>query len=194
MEPRFQQFIRERQYLTNGIVRSKVVVNNWIHFAIPTTTVLGAPAAIFDFASFSFHVPICTSLAKHTAPARKHSARVNTPILTFILPPLRTTCGRFTAQILVLYSASCNSLPEISPPQLHTPCPRQQGILVEYPNIFFQFRLGTLVVCSFRRWGTTSGKFLTSLEMSAFGQSSTGAKGTLVLTRALEDEIQARSG
>ena len=42
--------------------------------------------------------------------------------------------------------------------------------------------------------GTTSGKFLTSLEMSAFGQSSTGAKGTLVLTRALEDEIQARSG
>jgi hypothetical protein len=38
---------------------------------------------ILDFRSFSFQVPICGSAAKHTALAKKQSARVN-PIVFFI--------------------------------------------------------------------------------------------------------------
>src|SRR5579864_4125621 len=53
----------------------------------------GIPTASFDLASFSFQVPICASLAKHTAPARKHSARANTLVLAFMSPPMQTTLG-----------------------------------------------------------------------------------------------------
>ena len=36
--------------------------------------------------------------------------------------------------------------------------------------------------------------FLTSLEISAFGQTFTGVERTFILWRALEDQIQAGSG
>jgi hypothetical protein len=35
------------------------------------------PGVIFDFASFSFHVPICGSAAKHAAHPKKQNARIN---------------------------------------------------------------------------------------------------------------------
>src|ERR1044072_4422415 len=42
------------------------------------------PGVIFDFASFSFQVPICGSAAKHIAQPKKQSARVNPMVLVFI--------------------------------------------------------------------------------------------------------------
>jgi hypothetical protein len=69
----------------------------------------GIPAASFDLASFSFHVPICASLAKHTAPARKHSTRVNTLVFALISPPFANKLRKwFTARILVLPGEFCN--------------------------------------------------------------------------------------
>ena len=45
----------------------------------------GIPGASFDFASFSFQVPIC-GLAKQTVPAAKHIARVSNDVLVFMWP------------------------------------------------------------------------------------------------------------
>src|SRR4029450_9696711 len=44
------------------------------------------PGVIFDFASFSFHVPICGSAAKHAAHPRKQNARVNPSVFVFMTP------------------------------------------------------------------------------------------------------------
>jgi hypothetical protein len=42
----------------------------------------------FDLPSFNFHVPICgSSAAKHAAPAKAQSARVNPIVLVFMPPP-----------------------------------------------------------------------------------------------------------
>jgi hypothetical protein len=42
------------------------------------------PGAIFDFASFSFHVPICGFAAKQAAPAATQTATVNPRIFVFM--------------------------------------------------------------------------------------------------------------
>jgi hypothetical protein len=42
------------------------------------------PGVIFDFASFSFQVPIWGSAAKHTAPAKKQDASVNPIVFVFM--------------------------------------------------------------------------------------------------------------
>ena len=42
------------------------------------------PGVIFDFASFSFHVPICGSAAKHAAHPKKQNARVNPIVFVFM--------------------------------------------------------------------------------------------------------------
>jgi hypothetical protein len=42
-----------------------------------TVVNFNVPGVIFDFASFSFQVPICGSSAKHIAASKKHNARVN---------------------------------------------------------------------------------------------------------------------
>src|SRR5205814_5528612 len=48
------------------------------------------PGAVFDLPSFNFHVPIFgSSAAKHAAPAKKQSARVN-PIGCIFMPPSST--------------------------------------------------------------------------------------------------------
>ena len=52
--------------------------------------VLPSPGVSFDLPSFSFHVPIfASSAAKHAAPAKKQSARVN-PIVLIFIPPTST--------------------------------------------------------------------------------------------------------
>src|SRR5437764_12317145 len=51
-----------------------------------TVVFFPSPGVSFDFASFNFHVPICgSSAAKHAAPAKKQSARVN-PIVFIFMP------------------------------------------------------------------------------------------------------------
>ena len=60
--------------------------------AVSYTTVVffPSPGVSFDFASFNFHVPIFgSSAAKHAAPAKKQSARVN-PIVLIFMPPSST--------------------------------------------------------------------------------------------------------
>ena len=53
-----------------------------------TVEFFAAPGAGFDFASFSFHVPMkAESSAKHTAAATKHTKKVRTNVLVFIFPP-----------------------------------------------------------------------------------------------------------
>jgi len=42
------------------------------------------PGVAFDLASFSFHVPICRSAAKQTAPAKQQIATVNPMVLVFM--------------------------------------------------------------------------------------------------------------
>ena len=42
------------------------------------------PGVIFDFASFSFHVPISGSAAKHDAHPKKQNARVSPIVLVFM--------------------------------------------------------------------------------------------------------------
>jgi len=42
------------------------------------------PGVIFDFASFSFHVPICGVAAKQAAPAKSETARVNPKVFLFM--------------------------------------------------------------------------------------------------------------
>jgi prefoldin subunit 5 len=42
------------------------------------------PGVIFDFASFSFHVPICGSAAKHAAHPKKQNARINPIAFVFM--------------------------------------------------------------------------------------------------------------
>src|SRR5215469_743277 len=44
----------------------------------------GLPGAIFDLVSFSFQLPICGSAAKHAAPNKKQTARVNPIVFVFI--------------------------------------------------------------------------------------------------------------
>jgi hypothetical protein len=44
------------------------------------------PGVAFDLASFSFHVPICRSAAKDTAPAKQQIATVNPIVLVFMAP------------------------------------------------------------------------------------------------------------
>src|SRR5438034_9399721 len=45
------------------------------------------PGAVFDLVSFSFHVPIFgSSAARHAAPTKKQSARVNPTVLIFMPP------------------------------------------------------------------------------------------------------------
>src|ERR1043166_1985660 len=44
------------------------------------------PGVIFDFVSFSFHVPICGSAAKHAATPKKQNARVKRKGF-FLIPP-----------------------------------------------------------------------------------------------------------
>jgi hypothetical protein len=51
-----------------------VMISSPAQARLPETSPVGAPAASFDFASFSFQVPIETSLAKHTAPATRQNA------------------------------------------------------------------------------------------------------------------------
>jgi hypothetical protein len=41
---------------------------------------------IFDFASFSFHVPVCGSAAKHATHPRKQNARVDPSVFVFMTP------------------------------------------------------------------------------------------------------------
>ena len=55
-----------------------------------TVVFFGMPATSFDFASFSFQVPIC-GLAKHTAAATKHNARLIPSVLFLKPPPLNNT-------------------------------------------------------------------------------------------------------
>jgi hypothetical protein len=49
-----------------------------------TVVNFAVPAVIFDLASLSFHVPICGSAAKHSAPAKKQNARVNPNVFIFM--------------------------------------------------------------------------------------------------------------
>jgi hypothetical protein len=42
------------------------------------------PGVIFDFASFSFHVPICGSAAKHAAHPKKQNVTVNPIVFVFM--------------------------------------------------------------------------------------------------------------
>jgi len=42
------------------------------------------PGVIFDFASFSFQVPICGSAARQVAHPRKQNVKVNPIVLVFI--------------------------------------------------------------------------------------------------------------
>jgi hypothetical protein len=42
------------------------------------------PGVIFDFASFSFHVPMSGVAAKQAAPATKETARVNPRVFVFM--------------------------------------------------------------------------------------------------------------
>src|SRR5207237_9906896 len=58
-----------------------------------TVWFFGIPAGSFDFDSFSFQVPICTSVpAKHTAAAANRNASVIAHVFVFILPPRRSNC------------------------------------------------------------------------------------------------------
>jgi hypothetical protein len=76
----------------------------------------GAPAAIFDLASFNFQVPICVSLAKHTAAATKHIAIDNRIVFVFMFPPSKTNCrADLPRDILVLRGAFCNSQFHLNP-------------------------------------------------------------------------------
>jgi hypothetical protein len=53
-----------------------------------TVVFFPSPGVSFDFASFNFHVPMFgSSAAKHAAPTKKQSARVNPIVLIFIPPP-----------------------------------------------------------------------------------------------------------
>jgi hypothetical protein len=47
----------------------------------------GAIAGIFDFASFSFHVPMLASLAKLIDVATRHTATLNNKVLNFMFSP-----------------------------------------------------------------------------------------------------------
>src|SRR6266404_4501128 len=42
------------------------------------------PGVAFDLASFSFHVPICRSVAKQSPPARKQNTTVNPIVFVFM--------------------------------------------------------------------------------------------------------------
>jgi hypothetical protein len=42
------------------------------------------PGVIFDFASFSFHVPMCGAAAKHIAAPKKQKARVSPRAFVFM--------------------------------------------------------------------------------------------------------------
>src|SRR5215475_12094327 len=42
------------------------------------------PGVIFDFASFSFQVPICGSAARHAPPTKKQNASANPIVLIFM--------------------------------------------------------------------------------------------------------------
>src|SRR5438552_10994682 len=46
--------------------------------------IFSPPGVSFDFASFSFQVPICGSAAKQAAPAKKQNARVNPIVFVFM--------------------------------------------------------------------------------------------------------------
>src|SRR5258707_39566 len=68
-----------------------MITFTWSPAASYTTAVFfPSPGVSFDFASFNFHVPIfSSSAAKHAAPAKKQSARVN-PIVFLFMPPTST--------------------------------------------------------------------------------------------------------
>src|SRR5262245_44559800 len=65
-----------------------MITFTWSSAASYTTVVFfPSPGVSFDFASFNFHVPIFgSSAAKHAAPAKKQSARVNPIVFVFISP------------------------------------------------------------------------------------------------------------
>src|SRR5213078_3136807 len=66
-----------------------MITFTWSPAASYTTVVFfPSPGVSFDFPSFNFHVPIFgSSAAKHAAPAKKQSARVNPIVFIFIPPP-----------------------------------------------------------------------------------------------------------
>src|SRR5205823_4833204 len=66
-----------------------MVTFTWSPAASYTTVVFfPSPGVSFDLLSFNFHVPICgSSAAKHAAPAKKQSARVNPIVFIFMPPP-----------------------------------------------------------------------------------------------------------
>jgi hypothetical protein len=69
----------------------------------------GAPAEIFDFDSFSFHVHFSASLSANALTAIRQNASINRLVLVFMLPPLRKIVDWWTARILVPKKELCNS-------------------------------------------------------------------------------------
>jgi hypothetical protein len=67
------------------------------------------PGVIFDFASFSFQVPMFGSAAKHAAAAKKQNARVN-PIDLIFMCAIETGCRRRVNTFLKLTSANRSSV------------------------------------------------------------------------------------
>jgi len=51
-----------------------------------TVVNFAVPGVIFDFASFSFHVPMCGSAAKHIANPKKKKDRINPKVFVFMCP------------------------------------------------------------------------------------------------------------
>jgi hypothetical protein len=51
-----------------------------------TVVNFNVPGVIFDFDSFTFHVPICGSAAKHAVVASTKKTGVSTIVLIFIRP------------------------------------------------------------------------------------------------------------